>query len=235
MFRRFTMGAVFIAVGAGGLNAQPREGILRNLQLQSSDYAIVVAMPKSPAGTTIDLRNQPDPTVVYIADGRLVLGIDREVERTINDISALLYPSCTFDAAGQDSNSPKPIAIYVVRNNGAPVTRRQDAALESLSPLMPPATPGQLGDAQQTKVRTMSLTRLEPREPGFDVVFGVTKFPGSGRLVFKYHGEEDEIITTLVPLLVPSCITHVDHSDGTADVIAVYIVPKRDAVGPPMQ
>ena len=229
MLKYLSIFTALTVLGASTGKAQPQEAVLRKVELPEAIYSIVVAMPKSPAGVAIDLRGQPDPTVAYIADGALVLGIDRQVENTFRDIAALQHPSCSFRADGPGSHSPKTVAVYVVRNDGMPAAGRLEAALESLSPRMVPSS------TNTGKTKIMSLTRLEPRSADFDIVFGITTFPGTGKLVFKYDGEEDEMFTAIMPMLVPSCITHVDYSDGTADVIAVYVVPKEENIGPPMQ
>jgi hypothetical protein len=238
MFKHLSICAAFIALGTGALGAQPQEAVLQTVELPGANYSMVVALPKSRASAIIDLRGVPDPTVAYIAGGALVLGIDDTVEKTIKDIGALLHPSCTFHADGIGSNSPKTVTVFIVSKGETPVARRQESALQSLSPGLPPilsAVARRQDAALKSQTLTMSLIRMKPSGAGFDILFGITKFPDTGKLAFKYDGEDDKMFTTIVPMLIPSCVTHVEHDDGTADVITIYVVPKADQLGPLMQ
>ena len=217
MLKYISICAVLVALGTGALNAQQgqQEATLQKVKVPGAGFDIVLAMPKSQTGATFDLGNSPDATIVYLIGGELALSFDGP-EKMLQALDSLQLPVCAFHVDSKDSKASKPVAVYTVPNGETPVAQQQDVAL-------------------QGQTLTMSLIKMEPPGAEFDIVFGLTKSPGSGKLVFKYDDEADEMFPAIVPMLIPSCITHVERNAGTADVIAVYVVPKKGRLGPPMQ
>jgi hypothetical protein len=206
MVKHFSICAMFVTLATGTPHAQQQEAVLAKTTAPGVGFDIVLAMAK-PGSGTIDLRGLPEPTVAYIADGALALAIDDEVLRTFKDIGSLQKPNCIFHADSKGRPSV-PLAIYVISNGETRVTQEDTAA--------------------EGRTLTMSLTKMDLPAAEFDVVFGLTKFPGTGKLVFKYEAEE--MLPAIVRSLSPSCVTHVAQNDGTADVITVYVVPKESAL-----
>ena len=216
MFRQLSICVALTVAATGTLNAQQQEAVLRKAEIPGTNFYAVVATPKFPAGVTLNLRDQPDPTIAYIAGGALALSIDSEVEKLFKNFGSLLEPNCNFLADDKSNKLIKPIAVYLVPTGETSVEPQRDAA-------------AQIG------TRTMSLTKMELLGAEFDIVFGLTRFPDTGKLVFRSDEEAGELFPTVVSKLIPSCVTHVARNDGTADVVAVYVVPKEERVGASIQ
>jgi hypothetical protein len=214
MIRLLTVGIALIALGIGAANAQQREAVLHKVKIPNVNFDVVVATAK-PGAPIINLRGQPDPTVVYVADGNLVIGIDDKVAKMFKDISVIGHPTCTFYTGRTGGSSGEPVALYLVPV-AEPTARQQDPV-----------------NGTQRLART--LTRVELPGAGFDIVIGLTKSPDSSDLVFRSDNEVDEMLAAVVPMLTPSCITQVAPTDGKVDTILAYVVPQEVSLVPPMQ
>lgn len=113
MFKRLSICALFIALGMGLLNAQQREAMFKKIEVPNADFDLVIAMAK-PGGPTFDIRNQPDPYVVYLMGGQLVSAYLGETQKVFKDIGAMLVPACAFRAKDKGGKPGTAAAIYVV-------------------------------------------------------------------------------------------------------------------------
>jgi hypothetical protein len=68
-----------------------------------------MAKAGSPA---IDLRGEPDPGVIHLAGGRLVLAYDVAAQTLFEDASALLAPASVFYS--EHLAEAPPVAIYFI-------------------------------------------------------------------------------------------------------------------------
>ncbi len=119
MLKSFSMCALLAMLGMGAANAQQREAILQKIDVPNAGFNIVIALPKS-GGATAHFRNQPDPNIVYLADGELVYAYTGHLQ-DLMDIGALLAPACTFQVDRKDFQPRTPVAIYVVPKGDIPL------------------------------------------------------------------------------------------------------------------
>jgi hypothetical protein len=115
MIPRFSIFAALAVFAASPANAQ-HEAIMKTIEVPGADFDLVLAIPKMSDGHVInlvELRGDIDPSVLYLAGGRLVHAFDTGVGKMFKDISALQHPSCTF-APKPDVHPQAPVAVYVV-------------------------------------------------------------------------------------------------------------------------
>ena len=113
MFKRLSICAVFIALGIGSVNAQQRQALLQKIEVPNAGFDLVIAMAK-PGGPTFDFRNQPDPNVVYLMGGQLVVADVGEVQKVFNDVGVMLVPACSFQAESKGNHPQAAASIYVI-------------------------------------------------------------------------------------------------------------------------
>ena len=113
MFKRLSICAVFLALGMGSLNAQQREAMLQRIDVPNAAFDLVLVRAK-PGSPSFDLRNQPDPNVVYLLGGELVAADVGETLKVFKDIGAMSVPACTFRATRKGGKPRVAASIYVV-------------------------------------------------------------------------------------------------------------------------
>lgn len=112
MRKYFAIFAALALIGMGSANAQQQEGQLHRIELPHADFDVVLVTAKP--GSSIDLRGQPDPSVVYLMGGELVQAYIGEIQRLFPDIGALTVPACAFNAESKGAGTRSPVAVYVV-------------------------------------------------------------------------------------------------------------------------
>jgi hypothetical protein len=122
MLKYFSICAVLFAIGMSSANAQQHEAILQKFEIPSAGFDIVVAMAK-PNAPAIDLRGQPDPGILYLAGGRLLLAYDAAAQALVGDAAAFLAPASIFYAE-HDALAP-PVAVYVVPTGKAVISAQR--------------------------------------------------------------------------------------------------------------
>lgn len=116
MLKYISICAALVALGMGPASAQQQEAVLQKIEIPNAGFDIVLVMAK-PDAPTIELRGQPDPGVVYLAGGKLVLAYDAAAQALLGDAAALLVPASIFHAEHRADSSP--VAVYVVPNGKA--------------------------------------------------------------------------------------------------------------------
>jgi hypothetical protein len=119
MLKYFSISATILLIAMNSANAQQQEAVLQKIEVPNAAFDIVLAMAK-PGGTAINLRNQPDPRVVYLMGGELVSAYVGEMQKVFKEIGALTVPACAFHVAGKDGQAHTPIGIYVVPKHRIP-------------------------------------------------------------------------------------------------------------------
>jgi hypothetical protein len=89
--------------------------VLQKVEIPGAGFSIVIATAKL-GGAIADFRSQPDPNLVYLADGELVHRFDE-----LADLNALQAPASSFYVERSDGKPRAPVAIYVIRKGEAPV------------------------------------------------------------------------------------------------------------------
>ena len=117
MLKYISICATLVAFAMNSANAQQQEAVLQEIEVPNASFDIVLVMAK-PGGPAIDLRNQPDPGVVYLMGGELVSAYVGEMQTVFRDIGALTVPACAFYTADQ---ARTPIAVYVVPKDETPL------------------------------------------------------------------------------------------------------------------
>jgi len=75
-------------------NPQQQEALLQRVELSNAGFNIVIATPK-PGSPISDFRGEPDPNLVYLADGELVYAYMGRLEELF-DMGILMAPACSF-------------------------------------------------------------------------------------------------------------------------------------------
>ena len=86
--------ALLVTFLAGAAHAQQREAVLQKVEVANAGFNIVIATAKL-NGATADFRGEPDPNIVYPADGELVYAYTGRLQE-LSDIGILMVPACTF-------------------------------------------------------------------------------------------------------------------------------------------
>lgn len=121
MLKYISICATLLALGTGSLNAQyaqhvqqgQQEAGLQKIKVPGAGFDILLAMPKSAAGATINFGNAPDAMVIYLTGGELALPFDN-AEKMLKAFDSLQLPACAFSVEGKDGKSRKPVAVYIV-------------------------------------------------------------------------------------------------------------------------
>jgi hypothetical protein len=121
MLKYISICAALVALGMGSLNAQQakqvqQEAVLQKIKVPGAGFDILLAMPKSPAGATINYGNAPDATIIYLIGGELALSFDG-AEKMLQALDSLRLPACAFSVESKDGKSRKPVAVYIVPND----------------------------------------------------------------------------------------------------------------------
>src|SRR5262245_15294295 len=117
---RMLLCALLVAFAAGAANAQQREAVLQKVELANAAFNLVIATAK-PNGATADFRKDPDPNIVYLADGELVYAYTGRLQELL-DIGALIVPACTFHVERRDYSPRTPVVVYVIPKGEIPLT-----------------------------------------------------------------------------------------------------------------
>ncbi len=125
MLKYLSICAALVVIGTAPVNAQQQEAVLQKLEVPGADFDFIVAMAKSQAGATIDLRGQPDPYIVYPIGDELAFAVDGEVEKMFKDIGSLRIPSCAFHVERQGNKPSKAVAVYVVPKDQTVASSKQ--------------------------------------------------------------------------------------------------------------
>jgi hypothetical protein len=104
--------AAFLAFMTVPASAQQQEALLHKTAIAGAGLDIIIAMPKTDA-PTVDYRSQPDPNIFYLAEGRLLVGVDNELEVLLDSLVKPVWTSSAGEIAGHD---PQAIAIFLVPN-----------------------------------------------------------------------------------------------------------------------
>jgi hypothetical protein len=114
MLKQLSICAALLLLGNAGVKAQQsqQEAVLQKLEVRGAAFDIVLAMPKSPAQANLDLRGQPDPLMVYLAGGELVMAVHSELQGTFKDLGALQSPLAIFHVERNGSKSS--VAVYPI-------------------------------------------------------------------------------------------------------------------------
>jgi hypothetical protein len=112
--------ALLVTVLASAANAQQREAVLQKVEVANAGFNIVIATAKL-NGVTADFRGQPDPNIVYLADGELVYAYTGRLQE-LEDMGILMAPACTFHVERRDYSPPTPVVVYVIPKGEIPLT-----------------------------------------------------------------------------------------------------------------
>ena len=111
--------ALFITFLAGTANAQQREAVLQKVEVANAAFDIVIATAKL-NGSTADFRGQPDPNIVYLADGELVYAYTGQLQE-LSNMGILMVPACTFHVERRDYSPRTPVVVYVIPKGEIPL------------------------------------------------------------------------------------------------------------------
>ena len=100
-------------------NPQQREAVLQRVELSNAGFNIVIATPK-PGSPISDFRGEPDPNLVYLADGELVYAYTGRLEELF-DMGILMAPACTFQVERKDYSPRTPVVVYVIPKGDIPL------------------------------------------------------------------------------------------------------------------
>ncbi len=115
MLKTISICAALVVLCTCAANAQQQEAVLKKLEVPGAGFDIVIAMPKSQTGETIDYSKSPDALVVPLIGGELALAFDDEAAM-LKAINTLQLSAGDFDVQSKNRKLPKPIALYVVPN-----------------------------------------------------------------------------------------------------------------------
>jgi hypothetical protein len=119
MHIRTLLCAAFASIAAGAADAQQREAVLQTVEVTDAGFNIVIATAKQ-GGATADFRGQPDPNIVYLADGELVYAYTGRLQELF-DAGILMVPACTFLVERKDYSPRTPVVIYVIPKDKMPL------------------------------------------------------------------------------------------------------------------
>jgi hypothetical protein len=111
--------ALLVAFLAATANAQQREAVLQKVELADAGFNILIATAKL-NGATADFRKDPDPNIVYLADGELVYSYTGRLQE-LADLGILMAPACTFHVERRDYSPRTPVVIYVAPKGEIPL------------------------------------------------------------------------------------------------------------------
>ncbi len=112
--------ALFVTFLAGAAKAQQREAVLQKVEVAGAGFNVVIATAKL-HGATADFRGQPDPNIVYLADGELAYALTGQQE--LPDMGILMAPACTFHVERRDYSPRTPVVIYVIPKGDTPFVK----------------------------------------------------------------------------------------------------------------
>ena len=115
MLKTISIFAALVVLGAGAANAQQQEAVLKKLEVPGAGFDIVIAMPKSHTGATINYDKSPDALIVRLIGGELTLAFEGEAAM-LKAIDTLQLSACAFHVESNDRKVSKPVALYVVPN-----------------------------------------------------------------------------------------------------------------------
>ena len=130
IYREFLC-AIIAAVAGGGLayGGEPKSGspigqqetALQKVKIPGAGFSLVIVTAK--LGSAIaDFRKQPDPNLVYLADGELVYSYTGRPDE-VTELNVLQAPaSSSFHVERGEGNPRAPVAIHVTRTGEASVT-----------------------------------------------------------------------------------------------------------------
>jgi len=113
MLKHLSICAALVVLGTSAVNAQQQEAVLKKLEVPGAGFDIVIAMPKSQTGATIDYEKSPDALVVRLIGGELALAFDGEAAM-LKAIDTLQLSVCAFHVESKDRKLSNPVALYVV-------------------------------------------------------------------------------------------------------------------------
>lgn len=119
MLKYLPIWAALVVLGSGSVNAQQREAVLQKIDVPNAGFNVVLALPKL-AGPTVDYRVQPDPNLVYLADGELVYAYTGHLQELM-DRGMLKVLACTFHVDRKDGRAATPVAVYVIPKGDIPL------------------------------------------------------------------------------------------------------------------
>jgi hypothetical protein len=121
MLTRTLLCALFVTFMTGAANAQQREAVLQHVEVADAGFNILITTAKL-NGSTADFRGQPDPNIVYLADGELVYAYTGRLQE-LSDMGILMVPACTFHVERRDFSPRTPVVVYVVPKGLATATK----------------------------------------------------------------------------------------------------------------
>jgi hypothetical protein len=121
MLKYISICAALVTLGTGSLNAQQaqqakqvqQEAGVQKIEVPGAEFDLLLAMPKSPTGATINYGNAPDATIIYLIGDELALSFDGE-EKMLKAFDSLRSPACAFSVESKDGKSRKPVAVYIM-------------------------------------------------------------------------------------------------------------------------
>src|SRR5262245_16852954 len=113
--------ALLVTLLAGAANAQQREAVLQKVEVADAGFNLVIATAKL-NGATADFRGQPDPNIVYLADGEIVYAYTGRLQELEDMGIILMPPACTFHVERRDYSPRTPVVVYVIPKGELPLT-----------------------------------------------------------------------------------------------------------------
>jgi hypothetical protein len=216
MRKYFPILAALFTGWIGSANAQQQEAVLQYVELPGAGFDIVLATPKSRAGS-INLGNSPDALVLPLIGKELALVFD-DGWQMMEAIDSLQRPACTFHAESKDGKSTKPIAVYVVpkrettANIPTPEARVRKVEM-----------PGnELSIVFATTKPPIALEPHERPEP-------LAVYEAGSELMMATDGDIERMFKDVGLSQWPMCAFYVEHKrSNPSQAASVYIIPKGE-------
>jgi len=109
LFATFVTFVAALAADAGDTKTAPRAA-----NPQQQEAVLQRVEPIS------DFRGEPDPNLVYLADGELVYAYTGRLEELF-DMGILMAPACTFQVERKDYSPRTPVVVYVIPKGDIPL------------------------------------------------------------------------------------------------------------------
>lgn len=123
MLKYLSIFAAVTILGTGSVNAQQKDPDWQKVEVPGADFYIVFAISKSPTAPNKELRDQPDPLVVYPTGSELAFAVDHEVQKIFKDVGALQFPACAFRVERKLSSSTAAV-VWVIPKDEIPVSAK---------------------------------------------------------------------------------------------------------------
>ena len=118
---RLLCAVVAIVTGTGLVHAGEgqREAALQKVELPNASFNLVIAAAKG-GGTFEGFRNQPDPNVIYLADGELVYAYTGRLNE-LAELGVVMPPACRFYVERADFSPRTPVVVYLIPKGDIPL------------------------------------------------------------------------------------------------------------------